>query len=75
MPTATIGVRLPEEEKAFIQDYASVMGISVSEFARRSMLERIEDEIDYRIAAEAYEEYLKDPETLSLDEVVEGLGL
>ena len=56
MSTATILVRLPEEEKRLISDYARVLGVSVSELARQSIVERIEDEIDSRELLEAIRE-------------------
>jgi hypothetical protein len=56
MSTATFTVRLPEEEKRLISDYARVFGISVSELARQSIMERIEDEIDTRELLEAIRE-------------------
>ena len=56
MSTATITVRLPDEEKRLISDYARVFGISVSELARQSIMERIEDEIDTRELLEAIRE-------------------
>ena len=54
--TTTLTIRLPEEEKRLISDYAATFGISVSELARRSVMERIEDEIDARELLEAIEE-------------------
>lgn len=54
--SATLTIRLPEEEKRLISDYASAFGISVSELARRSVMERIEDEIDARDLLEAIKE-------------------
>ena len=56
MSTATFTVRLPEEEKGLISDYARVLGISVSELARQSIMERIEDEVDTRELLEAIRE-------------------
>lgn len=56
MSTATITVRLPDEEKRLISDYARVFGISVSELARQSIMDRIEDEIDTRELLEAIRE-------------------
>jgi predicted transcriptional regulator len=56
MSTATFTVRLPEEEKRLISDYARVLGISVSELARQSIMERIEDEVDTRELLEAIRE-------------------
>ena len=54
--TATLAIRLPEEEKRLISDYASAFGTSVSELVRRSVMEKIENEIDTRDLLEAMEE-------------------
>ncbi len=75
MATATMAIRLDEAEKHAIQDYAFVMGMSASEFARRAMLEKIEDELDYRIGVEALEEFEKNPVTHSSEEVMRELGM
>lgn len=56
MSTATFTVRLPDEEKRLISDYARVFGVSVSELARQSIMERIEDETDTRELLEAIRE-------------------
>ena len=57
MSTATLTVHLPEEEKRLISDYARVFGISVSELARQSIMERIKNEVDTRDLLEAIREY------------------
>lgn len=54
--TATLTIRLSEEEKRLIGDYAATFGVSVSELARRSVMERIQDEIDARELLEAMKE-------------------
>ena len=72
MGTATITVRLPEEEKRLINDYAHVFGVSVSELARRSIMERIEDEIDTRELLEAIRE--DDGVRYSMEDVMSLVG-
>jgi uncharacterized protein (DUF1778 family) len=67
--TATLTIRLPEEEKRLISDYASAFGISVSELARRSVMEKIENEIDTRDLLEAIEE--DDGERYSMTDVLD----
>lgn len=62
-------IRLPEEEKRIISGYASSFGITVSELARKSVMERIEDEIDTRDLLEAIEE--DDGTPYSMSEVME----
>lgn len=51
-----ISLRLSEPDMELIKAYAKLHGITVSEFARRSMLEKIEDEFDL----EAIREYEND---------------
>lgn len=70
-----ISVRLSEVEQALISDFAKSKGWTVSEFARRAMMEQVEDEYDLKLAMEAYEEYLADPVTYSWEEVVKELNL
>ena len=67
--TATLTIRLPEEEKRLISDYASAFGTSVSELARRSVMEKIENEIDTRDLLEAIEE--DDGERYSMTDVMD----
>ena len=67
--TATLTIRLPEEEKRLISDYASAFGTSVSELARRSVMEKIENEIDTRDLLEAIEE--DDGERYSMADVMD----
>ena len=68
MATATMTIRLPEEEKRLISDYAQAFGTTVSELARRSIMERIEDEIDARDLMEAMAE--DDGVRYTMDEVM-----
>lgn len=69
MATATLTIRLPDEEKRLISDYAQAFGTTVSELARKSIMERIEDEIDTRDLLEAIEN--DDGVRYSMDDVME----
>ncbi len=69
MATATMTIRLDNEEKALISDYAAAFGTSVSEFMRKVALEHIEDELDLKIWEEAKAEFDSDPVTISASEV------
>ena len=71
----TMTVRMGEEETRLIKDYARLHGITVSDFMRRAALEKIEDELDIRAAEKAYAEYLADPVTISLEELMKEFGL
>lgn len=69
MPSATMTVRLEEHEKEVFSRLAKAKGMTLSEYARRCMAEDFEDEVDARLADEAYREYLADPVTYSCDEI------
>ena len=70
-----VSIRLSEQETSLIKDYAKLYNTSVSDIIRRSILERIEDELDLRAYEKAKAEYLADPVTYSLDEVTKELGI
>ena len=69
-----ISVRVSAEDKALFQKYAKMHGLSLSEFVRQTVMERIEDEYDLAVAEKAMEEFRKDPVTYTMDEVEETLG-
>ena len=54
MAMSATAIRCDEGEKDWIQSYASVLGMSFSEFVRRAAIERAEDMADI----EAYNEAL-----------------
>ncbi|MBQ3725625.1 MAG: CopG family transcriptional regulator [Selenomonadaceae bacterium] len=72
---ALITVNLNDEALKVLEECAERKDISVSEFIRRAVLEKLEDEEDIRAADEAYAEYLKNPVTYSLEEIKAELGL
>ena len=61
---ALITVNLNDEALKVLEECAERKDISVSEFIRRAVLEKLEDEEDIRSANEAYAEYLKNPVTI-----------
>ena len=61
MASTTMTIRMDEEEKQLISDYAKVFGVSTSEFMRKSALERIEDELDLEDWKRAKAEFDADP--------------
>lgn len=71
----TISLRLTDEDTNLIKAYAELNGITVSEFLRRSALERIEDEFDLKAYEDAMKEYKKNPITYSHEEVAKLLDL
>lgn len=63
-----ISLRLNDDDAALVKSYAKMHGLSVSEFARQAMLDRIEDEFDLADLNEAIEEWEKKPVTYSHEE-------
>ncbi|MBJ6746444.1 CopG family transcriptional regulator [Streptococcus sp. 121] len=53
---ATMTLRINDEDSNLIKNYLKVHGLTISEFARQSMLERIEDEYDLAILRQAMED-------------------
>ncbi len=68
MAMKAIAIRFEEEEKDWIQSYASVLGISFSGFVRSAALEKVEEAADI----EAYNEALveDDGTRYSMDDVM-----
>ncbi len=71
----SITMRVSDKEKEMIQQFAELYGMSVSEYIRTIVMEKIEDEYDIKCADEALNEFEKDPTTYSLEEVKQHLGL
>lgn len=65
---STITLRLQDSEKELVNSYAKMHGMTVSEFARRSMFEQIEDEFDLKELTQAVAAWEKDPVTYPHDE-------
>ena len=65
---ALITVNVKDEALKHLEDYAERKDISVSEFIRRAVLEKLEDEEDIQAADAAYAEYLKNPVTIPFKE-------
>ena len=65
MPSATMTIRMEEAEKSLISSYAKTFGTSASDFVRRCVLERIEDELDLEAWKKAKAEFDADPVTIS----------
>ena len=71
----TMTLRVSDEDSKLIRDFAKLQGVSVSEFIRRTVLEKIEDEIDIAAYHRAKAEYEANPVTYSHEEVGKMLGL
>lgn len=73
---STITFRTNEEEKKLIKDYATFNGLSMSEYVKIAILEKIEDEHDYVLAEERFAIYNSNKEeTVSIDDALRDLGV
>ena len=68
-------VYFSERELALIKGVADVQNVTVPDFIRRAVLERIEDEYDLQDYKQALAECRANPKTYTLDEVEKELGL
>lgn len=68
MAMSATAIRFDEGEKDWIQSYASILGMSFSEFVRNAALDKVEEAADI----EAYNEALADNDgtRYSMDEVM-----
>lgn len=71
----SISIRLTEQENEMIKTFAKINNMSVSEFIRKAVMERIEDEIDLQDYQKAMADFKKNPVTYSMEEVAKELGL
>ncbi|HFE3207849.1 type II toxin-antitoxin system RelB family antitoxin [Providencia stuartii] len=62
---STKAIRLNDDELNLFESYANAKGLTFSELCKSAVIEKIEDEIDLKLAEESYQEYLNDNETLS----------
>ena len=67
-------IRLTDDEEKLARSYAALLGVSMGEAFKRALFEKIEDEYDIAVGDTAYKEYLKNPKTYSLDEVLKMFG-
>lgn len=57
----TLTIRVTQAEKGLIAKYADIFGMSMAQFVRRVVLERIDDEEDIAAFDEAMAEYMANP--------------
>jgi hypothetical protein len=70
---ASLSIRIPEDEKSLIYDFAKFQGKSVSRTIRDIVLEKLDDEYDMKIAREYENE--QEHITRSWESVKRELGL
>ena len=71
----SFSIRLTTEEKTLAESYAKLHSLSLGEAFKKALFDKIEEEYDIAVAAEAYKEYLANPKTYSHEEVKDILGL
>ena len=71
----TISIRLNEEDAKLIKSYAELNKTTISEFVRKAIMEKIEDEYDLECYYKALEEFKKNPKTYTHEEVKRMLNI
>ena len=71
----TISIRLNDEDAKLIKSYAKINKTTISEFVRKAVLEKIEDEYDLECYYKAMEEFKKNPKTYTHEEVKRMLNI
>lgn len=69
---STVSLRLDDRDSKLLREYAKLNNVSISEFIRKVVIEKIEDEIDITAFDKAYNEEEK---RYSFDEAMKELGL
>ena len=64
-----ISIRMNEMAENELKEIAKFEGMSVSEYVRKIINEKLEDQYDLKIGQKALEEYKKDLITFTMDEV------
>ena len=70
---ATMTLRINDQDSELIKKYIQLHGLTISEFARQSMLEKIEDEYDLQVLRQAMAE--DDGVRVSHEELMKEFGL
>jgi len=69
----TISLNLTDEQMKLMLAYAETKSMTVADLIE-DIMEWIEDELDAEDADKAFEEFYKDPETVTHEELMKGLG-
>ena len=67
----TVSLRLSDEDEKLFKSFAKSNRMTLSEFIRNTVLERIEDEYDLKVYREAIDEFKKDSTTYTVQEMKE----
>ena len=69
-------IRLTEAERAIANSYAKLHAVSLGEAFKNALFEKIEDEYDSAVAAEAYQDYVSNgKKSRPFSELKKELGL
>ena len=69
-------IRLTEAERAIANSYAKLHSVSLGEAFKTALFEKIEDEYDITVAAEAYQDYVSNgKKSRPFSELKKELGL
>lgn len=69
-----ISLRINPEDQKLIKEYAKLKNISVSILFRKSVLEKMEDEIDLNLYKQAMQEHNDNPQSISFEKMSEELS-
>lgn len=72
---STVTFRVTDEEKLFIQSMADLNGLSLSELARKKILESLEEQIDMSLYEKAMKAHQEKDESISHQEMLRELNL
>lgn len=67
---SVVSVRMSKEEYIALQKFSKENGVSMSKALKDAFFEMLEEKHDLEVFDKAYAEYLKDPKTYSLDEIM-----
>ena len=70
----TLSLRISEEDLEVVKEFSKIKGKSVSELFRDSLLEKVEEYMDYNDAISALKEYEQDEVAFDTDTVKRVLG-
>jgi len=71
----TISFRVSEKEKKWMDNYARLHGINLSDAIKSVFFERLEDELDLKLVQEYQNEKQQGERNYSLEEVIKELEL
>lgn len=71
----SVTVRFSQREKALLQAYAQFNKIPMEEFVKKAAMEKLTEEFDKKTVDSAYKAFMDNPETYTLEEVMENYDL